>query len=572
MVVMEASASGRELTDCDIYAASNFDAGRIGQGIEVDKIDVSRAIPACLDAIKKFPFDARIQFQLGRSYGANKNYSEANIWYRKAADQDFLLALNNLGAAYMDGTGIDKDAAKGFSLIKTAADKGFPFSQRVLANLYRNGNGVSKDFFKAFFYYKAAADAGDVGAQNQTGLAYRNGEGVTKDYKKALEYFKKSAHLGDADGLFYIGYAYSMGQGVEKNAKLAIEFYEKSAKNGSNQALSNIGWMYLGNGMEKNYPVAAGFFRRSLTNTSSQANLGWMYSNGSGVPQNFSRAHMWYNLAAAAGNEFAIKNKPVLERRMLPQQLAQAQEMARICQESRFQNCGEPVQVRTGNVSASKDNTSQGNISQKSTGSGFYINSDGYIITNQHVVNECRTISIRKDQSSVIPASLIIGSKDDDLAVLKVDLKPKSFAKFRHNQKLSQGETVIAYGFPLSGLLSSTGNVTTGLVTSLTGLRDNIRQFQISAAVQPGNSGGPLVDESGLVIGVVVAKLNALLISKITDDIPQNINFAIRSSYATNLLDAKNIDFVAVDKGGRRELTEITDIAKEYTVLIECNK
>ena len=96
-------------------------------------------------------------------------------------------------------------------------------------------------------------------------------------------------------------------------------------------------------------------------------------------------------------------------------------------------------------------------------------------------------------------------------------------------------ETVVVYGFPLSGMLSSSGNVTLGNISALMGLGDDSRDVQISAAVQPGNSGGPMFDGSGLLLGVVQSKLNAIRAASVTGDIAQNVNFAIRGSLWTVL-------------------------------------
>ena len=107
------------------------------------------------------------------------------------------------------------------------------------------------------------------------------------------------------------------------------------------------------------------------------------------------------------------------------------------------------------------------------------------------------------------------------------------------------------FGYPLAGALSSSGNTTLGNVTALTGMNDDSRYLQISAAVQPGNSGGAAIDESGRVMGVVVAKLNALAVARITGDIPQNVNFAIKVATLASFLEAHNVAYEADTRDAR---------------------
>ena len=161
--------------------------------------------------------------------------------------------------------------------------------------------------------------------------------------------------------------------------------------------------------------------------------------------------------------------------------------------------------------------------------------------------------------------------KSDDLALLKANIAPSSFAVFRVAARLNQGETVYAYGYPLAGLLASGGNVSTGLVTALAGLRDDARLMQISAPVQSGNSGGPLVDSKGSVIGVVVAKLDAIAVWEATSDIPQNVNFAIKSSSIINLLDMSSVNYRSGKLQRDLPVETLTQQMKGYTLKIECN-
>ena len=135
------------------------------------------------------------------------------------------------------------------------------------------------------------------------------------------------------------------------------------------------------------------------------------------------------------------------------------------------------------------------------------------------------------------------------------------------------GEDIAVYGFPLSGALSSNGNFTTGLIAATTGMQDNSSLLQISAPVQPGNSGGPVFDHSGNVVGVVVAKLNALAVAAAVKDIPQNVNFAIKSTVALSFLDAHNVPHeppVAAASGPPLSNPDLADRARAFTLFITC--
>ena len=170
------------------------------------------------------------------------------------------------------------------------------------------------------------------------------------------------------------------------------------------------------------------------------------------------------------------------------------------------------------------------------SGSGFIVG-EGRILTNNHVVEGCTRLAARNARGQRVLARLEATDPRRDLALLSV---PAGFGPpviFRDNPPVKIGEQVVTYGFPLSGLLSSGPTLTTGNVSALAGLRDNPLHFQISAPVQPGNSGGPLMDAQGHVIGVVVSKLNAARIAEMTGgDIPQNVNFAIKGPEAAAFL------------------------------------
>jgi S1-C subfamily serine protease len=122
----------------------------------------------------------------------------------------------------------------------------------------------------------------------------------------------------------------------------------------------------------------------------------------------------------------------------------------------------------------------------------------------------------------------------------------------------------------LSGLLSSDPIVTTGIISALSGLRNDRRTIQITAPVQPGNSGGPLLGENGGVVGVVVGKLDAVKVAEAIGDIPQNVNFAVSLGTLQSFLNANSIPYALDDSKGTKTPADITAEATRYTVLLEC--
>jgi len=156
------------------------------------------------------------------------------------------------------------------------------------------------------------------------------------------------------------------------------------------------------------------------------------------------------------------------------------------------------------------------------SGTGFFVTHDGLILTNAHVVKDCTQILLAPPQGAFVSAQVLARDTINDLALLKTETTSTHVAQLRLNIRL--GENVEAFGYPLTTVLASSGNFTSGSVTALAGFRDDSRYLQISAPVQPGNSGGPLLDQSGNLVGVVSAKLNALNIMLATNgDIPQNV-------------------------------------------------
>ncbi len=187
------------------------------------------------------------------------------------------------------------------------------------------------------------------------------------------------------------------------------------------------------------------------------------------------------------------------------------------------------------------------------------------------MVEDCRQVRVNGG-----PARLLARDIKNDLALLATEQRPAQWAGWRLSVRT--GEDIVVYGFPLAGVLSTGGNVVTGNVTALAGLGDDSRFLQISAPVQPGNSGGPLFDRYGNVVGVVVAKLDTLKIASATGDIPQNVNFAIKASVATSFLDAQRVAYThdpyaeVASATGPLSTPDIAARAQSLTAQVICTK
>jgi hypothetical protein len=206
-----------------------------------------------------------------------------------------------------------------------------------------------------------------------------------------------------------------------------------------------------------------------------------------------------------------------------------------------------------------------------STGSGFLVGPT-LVLTNHHVIAGCGRLEVRNERKQQARAKLVADDPRRDLALLSVPAGAGVPLVFRDGPPVERGEQVVTYGFPLAGLLSSGPTLTTGDVSALSGIRDNPLHLQISAPVQPGNSGGPLLDRNGHVIGVVVSKLNALRVARMTGgDVPQNVNFAIKGSEAVAFLREQNAaPKLAASDAPELRPAQVGEIANAGTLFVQC--
>jgi S1-C subfamily serine protease len=204
------------------------------------------------------------------------------------------------------------------------------------------------------------------------------------------------------------------------------------------------------------------------------------------------------------------------------------------------------------------------------SGTGFVISANGHILTNNHVADGCT--DLKGNLAGEAPTTLRVVSSDarNDLALLQGPADTfKNVVKIR-DRGIHSGDSVVAIGYPFHGMLTSDLTVTTGIVSSLSGLSNDTRFLQISAPVQPGNSGGPLLDNNGLIVGVVTGKIDSIRIARATGDIPENINFAIKTGAIRDFLDNSVVPYETASPASELKTSDIANNARAFTLLITC--
>ena len=513
-------------------AVSQSELGdRYHLGLDVDK-DEAEAVKWWRKAAEQG--DATAQLKLGLMYGlglvVDKDYVQAAKWYRKAAEQGVADAQYNLGVSYAKGQGVPQDHAEAAKWFRKAAEQGDANAQYNLGVFYAKGRGVPQDDAEAVKWYRKAAEQGDANAQYNLGQGYGNGQGVPQDHAEAVKWWRKAAEQGNADAQYNLGVCYDKGRGVPQDYAEAVKWYRKAAQQGDAEAQCNLATCYFnGTGVAKDAVEAVRLFRplAESGNAFAEGKLGLCYDEGQGVPKDSVEAYKWYNLAAAQGDERTAKMRSYLEKDMTPAQIAEGQRLSR-----------EFVTRKEGgasNQADGQDSAVVGNL-PRVTGTGFFITDDGCLLTSYHVVEDAARLAIRT-KAGTFAATLVKADKANDVALLKV------IGKFRglpvaSSRGMKLGESVFTIGFPNIELQGFAPKLTKGEISSLTGMQDDPREFQISVPVQPGNSGGPLVNGYGDVVGIVEAQLADINTLKTTGSLPQNVNYAMKSTVLNLLLES----------------------------------
>ncbi|HEV2504788.1 MAG TPA: trypsin-like peptidase domain-containing protein [Mesorhizobium sp.] len=197
------------------------------------------------------------------------------------------------------------------------------------------------------------------------------------------------------------------------------------------------------------------------------------------------------------------------------------------------------------------------------SGTGFAVTKDGWLLTNAHVIDGCERIEANGKTISTDPRVDSI----NDLALIKLQLSEPARPFVFRQSPTRLGEDIVAIGYPLMGLLSDSIKVTTGNVNSLAGLRNDTRYIQISTPIQPGNSGGPIIDRDGYLLGITTATFS----KKTADELgitAQNINFALKASVADLFLQSQNIVGESANKPADQPALSTADLTAKMATSV----
>lgn len=510
-----------------------------GEGIPKD---TAEAIKWYTQATQHEELAAMPMYLLGRIYesgdGVPAQIDEAVAWYMRGAELGDgtiweALAKTALGAIYFKhGANSGVSRADAIKWLTDAAEGGHVEGQWLLGFMHAIYAGSGKVSADAVLWLTRAAEQGSDKAQRALVGLSMGGIGVPKDAGVVIEWTTRLAEQGDVDSqrslgrIFYSGLSptipYEPAAGLQ-NIGEAVKWYTRAAEAGDADA---------------------------------QLELSEMYSDGKGVPQDYVRAYLWASLAAAAFDrqgpppavrdllsdspefpavaqqfaqarsafaDIARQRRDWLSARMTREQVAEGQQLAAAFRTRVWRKTDEPPQAADAVVA-------------RASGSGFFITSDGYFVTNHHVVANAARVRVQT-ATGTYAAAIVRADPTNDLALLKVDGTFPAL-HVRGSTGVRLADRVFTVGYPNPRLQGLAPKFSSGEVAAITGPADDPRFFQISVPLQPGNSGGPLVDKQGSVVGVVIGQLDKAKALRVTGHLPENVSYAVKGTLLLTLLES----------------------------------
>jgi TPR repeat protein len=476
--------------------------------------------------IKHQPSDDCIRAeQHPESFQMAITYAAKLVDAKEVDTEKFRYWIQTLKRAYASKPSERTDAPLLQMYFAHVASKVDPYSEKIAYALsfvgrnLKDGRGGPANPTQAAKFLTRAAELGDATAQNAMGELHRMGRGVPKDFEVAARYFAQSAQQADSEGAKNMGLAYAKGHGVELNRVQAYLWF----------SISSLG---------------------TLSQKMVDANL---------------------ESLAELGDPAALRDTIAIA--MSADEIAAAQRLVREWRPS--YQVGPPTAIASSKTETRSDAgiaVQASDVKRKvATGTAFIVGKTGHAITNHHVIDGCKEVRTEGRDGVV---KLITSDAVNDIALLQVPGTVNATAAINADPaKLRQGEDIVVFGFPLNAVLSSGGNLTPGVVSALTGLGNNTNQIQITAPIQPGSSGSPVLNKKGEVVGVVSMKLSDSKMAKATGQIGQNVNFAVSGQTLKSFLDTHKVDY---SKGGfmsfDKSTADLADEAKKWTTVVECWK
>ena len=402
-------------------------------------------------------------------------------------------------------------------------------------------------------------------------------------YEKALVSFKEAIRIKPDDALahYNLGVSYSNLGHHEK----AIVSYKEAIRIKPDyvDAHGNLGFVYSNLG---HYEKALVSFKEAIRIKPDDAlahyNLGDTYTT---LGRN-DEANTEYKeaLRLNPNHDFALE-----EERQKQKARQNMKESDRIAQERRLL---EEERKKLEALRLAEENRQQPPEKpspQSGTGSGFFVSKMGHVITNAHVVKDCNRVTVGDNANKQVPAEVINTDRSNDLALLKLSSLEMASAESKSLiQKLSivvvplaskgllrsedvrLGEKVLVAGYPYGDVFSNTIKVTSGIVSATRGAGDDSGQFQLDAAVQPGNSGGPIYDSGGNIVGVVISQLDKLKVAKAIGSLPENVNFGIKASTVRQFLISSGLPSKKAVQTDEKSTEQLAEIAQNQALMVMC--
>lgn len=467
--------------------------------------------------------------------GAPRDVNTALEWAQKAAGQGNGQGAMILYHIYNASNGVPpkfKNEQEAGKWLVVAADKNINRANVILGSLYLYGLDHTKtDKAKAFSHFKKAADNGDLDATYFMGECYANSWGVVPDPQMAIRYLSLAA---DAESKFFykaeaqrkLAEAYKYGYGVPKNSQKAFEYFSRSA--------------FLGD-------------------IRSQLSIAIAYESGEGIVRNSAAALVWLYVCRANGGEVLQETTNLFERSYDENTLASIRSKAQeICEQI-------STNINQGAAQSAAPSVPSG---PKFSGTGVIVSSEGLVVTAAHVVGGSARIEVIVNAGSR-SATVVEMDPKNDLAILRIGGSAYPAAPLTLSRDVKMGQSVFTIGYPNTEIQGASPKFTRGEISSLSGIRDEPTQWQISVPVQSGNSGSPLFDESGNVVGIVVSKLNALETARTTGDLVQNVNYAVKNAYLIPMLEKFSDKLPSPRKRGLfQKFESVVEDSKKSVVLI----